>query len=218
MNLSDDLKSKWLTLAAKYSDDGALANRLWEEIELNYSASARHYHTLGHIGKLLAIFGEYEVMITGKDAVEFAIWYHDIIYVPGRSDNETESARLAEKRMLELGVDEKIITTTIQLIEATKTHALSEETDNFDGRFLLDADLSILGADWEEYELYARQIRQEFYFVEKSAYVAGRGGVMQDFLKRERIYKTEEFFQKLGKKARENIERELVGLEAGTFW
>lgn len=207
-------KNKWLKLALKYTDNQELANAIYNEIQDSYSSSGRYYHTLEHIDKLLAVFEEFKDKIGEKDAVEFAIWYHDIIYVPGRTDNETESARLAEKRMRELGIEAERISKTVQLIEATKTHRLTAEVDNFDGQFFLDADLSILGADWENYLAYAKDIRKEFSFVDKDAYAAGRGAVIQEFLRRERIYLTDELSQKLEGQARENIRRELAELES----
>jgi predicted metal-dependent HD superfamily phosphohydrolase len=209
VNRVQDLRNKWLSIAEKYSADNDFSYRLWEEIESYYSASGRYYHTLGHIGKLLRLFEEYETRITDKDAVQFAIWYHDIIYVPGRGDNETQSAELAEKRLRELRVSEEKIKTVTQLIEATKTHRFSDGADNFDGRFFLDSDLSILGANWEEYKEYAEQVRKEFSHVPEMAYRLGRSGVMKNFLNRESIYLTDALYERFEKKARRNIEREL---------
>ena len=201
-----DLQNKWLNLSGNYSSAGAM---LWDEIKIHYSSPGRYYHTLEHIEKLLILFEEFKLKIKEQDAVQFAIWYHDIIYVRGRGDNENRSAELAEKRLRELNVDEGKIQIVAKLIEATKTHRLIDAADNFDGRFFLDADLSILGADWEDYVEYTQQIRKEFSHVPEFAYSLGRSGVMKQFLNRERIYLTAEFYERFEKKARKNIEREL---------
>ncbi len=43
------LKKTFIELIAIYSKDAALANELWNEIELNYSSKNRHYHTLNNL-------------------------------------------------------------------------------------------------------------------------------------------------------------------------
>jgi predicted metal-dependent HD superfamily phosphohydrolase len=208
MKKFDELKKKWGSLARKYSS-ADLAAALWNEIEKHYTDPGRFYHTLEHIEKLLDLFDEYKTQLSDPDTVQFAIWYHDIIYVPGRGDNEIQSAALAEKRLQEAGVPENQIKTVIQLIEATKSHQLNAEIDNFDGQFFLDADLSILGSEWEDYSAYAANIRKEFSHIPESVYNLGRSGVMKNFLNRERIYLTDDFYQRFEKRARENIMYEL---------
>lgn len=204
-----DLRNKYLALASRYAAGREKVSDFWQEIETYYSASGRYYHTLSHIGNLLGLHEEYKSLLRRPDLVEFAIWYHDIIYDPKRGDNESLSAELAEKRMRELGVPENDIRIVKQLIEATKTHSLLSETETFDGRFFLDADLSILGAEPEVYREYAENIRREFSHVPPPVYSMGRAGVLKTFLNRERIFKTDELYARFEKQARENIGREL---------
>lgn len=62
-----------------------------------YSQFWRKYHTLNHIFDFIKIFDEYNLTENaGKDKIiiedklnfYLAIWFHDVIYVPSRKDNE----------------------------------------------------------------------------------------------------------------------------------
>jgi predicted metal-dependent HD superfamily phosphohydrolase len=61
----------------------------------------RHYHNLAH---LLCMFdfvkraSKAGITLVDPAAVEWAVWFHDIIYQPSSKSNEAESAELAGKR------------------------------------------------------------------------------------------------------------------------
>ena len=79
---------------------------------------------------------------------------------------------------------------------------------------MLDADLSILSAPPQQYDVYARAIRQEYSFVPEEAYRVGRAAVLRRFLAREPFYFTE-WMQERGETAvRQNLTRELEELES----
>ena len=71
-----------------------------------------------------------------------------------------------------LGAPPTIRDEIARLIVLTKTHQAN--ADDVDGRLLLDADLSVLGAEESEYDRYATAIRQEYDWVAEDAYRAGR--------------------------------------------
>lgn len=73
----------------------------------------------------------------------------------------------------------------------------------------LDLDLSILGGTEEEYDAYAREIRQEYCQYSWEDYCNGRSDVMKGFLRRERLYFTTHFYNKYESVARNNIQREI---------
>ena len=75
--------------------------------------------------------------------------------------------------------------------------------------FLLDADLAILGKDWETYENYIKQIRKEYSIYPDFLYNLGRKKILIHFLEFEEIFKTEHFKAKYEKIARENIQKEI---------
>ena len=98
-------------------------------------------------------------------------------------------------------------------IRAT-AHANADPADA-DELVLLDADLSILGAEAERYAKYAAAIRREYVHVEESAYRAGRRRVLESFLARPRIYRTERLFAVGEAAARANIAGEITRMERG---
>lgn len=133
-------------------------------------------------------------------------FYHDLVYDAKKQDNEEQSALLAEKRLTALSVPEAIISLCKEIILATKSHLVSA---NSDVNLFTDADLSILGKPWEQYEIYYKQIREEYSVYPDLLYKPGRRKVLKHFLAMERIFKTDVFREKYEKQARRNLGREL---------
>lgn len=177
-----------------------------EQLIQAYSAPGRHYHNLKHVEECLAALDG----ISGLDPREreiltAAIWWHDVVYDPMRSDNEEESARLAEQSLApdlrpEVG----------RLIRLTKTHKV-EPNDRL-GAFMISIDLGILGADAAAYTSYAQAIRREYSHVPEQEYRAGRAAVLESFAARPAIYPDPAFAARLEVQARANIARELESL------
>ncbi|MGB6082625.1 hypothetical protein [Moheibacter sp.] len=199
------LKKKFKELIGSYTNDNSLINELWNEIERNYSAKKRHYHNLTHLENMLKELDEVVVKIHHPEAILFSLFYHDIIYNPSTNNNEEKSAESAARRMKELSVPDADIKRTEEQILATKSHHSLEN----DTQYLIDADLSILGQTQEVYSIYSQNVRKEFSIYPDFIYKSGRRKVLKDFLERERIFKTDYFYQKYEKAARINIENEL---------
>jgi len=89
------LSNKFRTLCQKFSKDTALISSLWEEIRISHSQPIRYYHTLKHLEHIYKEFQSFKL----TPLLEFAIFYHDIIYDVKRDDNEAQSALLAKKRL-----------------------------------------------------------------------------------------------------------------------
>jgi predicted metal-dependent HD superfamily phosphohydrolase len=89
---------------------------------------------------------------------------------------------------------------------------------------MLDVDLSILGAPWEEYEAYARGVRQEYVPAVTTArrFRIGRSQFLSGMLKRPHVFLTPEARRQWDDRARANMRRELeeLGGEPGlvTRW
>ncbi len=209
MNLTT-LRQQWLalTVESRVTTDAALT--VWREILTAYRAPQRHYHTLSHLGKMLAFVARHRSQAQNFTALRYAIWFHDVVYDPHRSDNEELSALHAERSLRELKVKAPVIAKTRRLILATQHHQANHR--NRDAQLLLDADLAILSASRSEYAAYARAIRREFSWVEDAAYRAGRTQVLQKFLARKQIYFTEAM-QANEAIARLNLTREIARLQ-----
>ncbi|NRD18793.1 hypothetical protein HNV08_01935 [Winogradskyella eckloniae] len=91
---------------------------------------------------------------------------------------------------------------------STKAHEVQCSKTN-DNAVLLDLDLSILGTDWATYNVYLKKIRQEYKNYPNIIYNSGRKKILQQFLKRDRLYLTEQFKTQFEKQARSNLTKEI---------
>lgn len=194
-------------LTEKYTASIRLIEKLWHEVEQAYSEPNRFYHTLVHLKHLLVQLTEVKSGIKDWDTTIFALFYHDAVYKNTSSKNEEASADLASKRLLQIGYHKEKIEQCAAMIIATKTHAATNDSD---ADFFTDADLSILGASEEQYNLYTKQIRKEYSIYPDFIYKSGRKKVAQHFLQMKAIFKTEHFYKKFEAQARKNLEAELA--------
>jgi len=208
----DVLRQQWTDLVSRYSKDHALKSTLWEELKSYYQGKNRHYHNLAHIQDLLQQAADYQQFITDWDTLQFAIWYHDIIYNVRRKDNEARSAELASQRLKSFGYTEQKRTACANLILATKTHEIPAELENDDAKWLLDFDLSILGKSQPTYQEYVQKIRKEYHIYPDFLYKPGRKKMLQYFLNKEQIFKTETYVTLYEEQARSNLAHELAQL------
>lgn len=182
------MKSRWLDLAQSLGMAEASAVEIWRELAAAYGADGRFYHNLSHIEHTLDVAEQLREVAVDFTAVQLALWFHDVVYNPRRSDNEAESAAYAERVLRPFGVPDDLLAKVRTLILATQTHEASNDPD---GWVMLDADLAILSAPPAQYDAYAQAIRQEYSFVPEEAYVVGRTAVLQKFLARSPFYCTE---------------------------
>jgi predicted metal-dependent HD superfamily phosphohydrolase len=175
-----------------------------------YSSPARAYHTLDHVGSVLATLARMDVTPEQGPALLLAGWFHDAVYDSRVPDNEEQSGRLAETVLLALGVQPTVVEETVRLILLTKTH--SPAPNDLAGQRLVDADLAILGEPAAEYAAYARGIRREYAWVAEEDYRAGRSKVLEAFLSRPAIYATPLFRAERETTARANLRQEIAEL------
>ena len=200
------LKETFLELLITYTDNKNLVNELWDEIETNYSSKKRYYHTLQHLESLLIQLMKIKGEISNWEAILFTLYYHDIVYNPLKSNNEEKSAELAEKRMKKISVPDDTIQLCKKQILATKSHSKSSDTDT---NYFTDADLSILGQNWEKYSLYYKNVRKEYRIYPDLIYNPGRKKVLNHFLKMDAIFKTDIFHKIFEVQAKQNIRQEM---------
>ena len=86
----------------------------------------------------------------------------------------------------------------------------SDKAKKSDAAYLLDMDLSILGASWSEYERYAQAVRQEYAHISNVDYRVGRIAVLKVLLAHSTLYLTDYYYARLETQARENIKREII--------
>lgn len=177
-----------------------------EELVAAYKAPGRHYHNLAHVEDCLAALSQVDGLAAHeREILTEAIWWHDAVYEPTRSDNEELSAELAERH-----VRADISGEVGRLIRLTKTHDVG--ADDRLGAILISIDLSILGAEPARYDAYAAAIRQEFIHVSDADYRVGRAAVLRRLAARPAIYPDAGFAARYDQRARDNLARELASL------
>ncbi len=211
IKITHKLFAKWWQLLESLQVEEIAAKQVFNQLVAAYSSPGRYYHTLEHIQHVLDTIDTFKHQMQDFSAVQFAAWFHDVIYDTQAQDNEQQSASYAAEFLKHLGLSDRIITKTTSLILNTKHH--QAEPDDFDAQVLLDADLAILGSNPQHYRQYALLIRQEYAWLADTEFLTGRKQVLQQFLHRDRIYLTQLMFWKLESTARKNLKAELMWIE-----
>ncbi len=207
---------EWHLIAINNAIKPAKVNALWQDIAVRYNETQRAYHSLQHIQQLFSQFEQINHHLNEPHLIALALYYHDVIYDPRRSDNELKSAEYAIET-LRCYLSEDQCQSIYALIMMTATHqmdTLAYEDKISDAAYLLDMDLSILGAPWSEYDQYAQAVRKEYVHVAKENYRVGRITVLEKLLAHSSLYLTAYYHKRLEKQARKNIKREISFLRA----
>jgi len=187
---------------------GVDADDVYKEVHGYYSAPGRFYHTPKHIEHCLAQFDLAGGEMVNADAVEIAIWFHDLIFDVRANDNELQSAR----RFVELAddsMDTDFKATVHDLIMTTAPPRLPKTTDQ---NYMLDIDLSSFGLPWEDMLRDSIAVRQESPQLTDAEFFPGQRAFLESLISREHFYFTEFFRSRIEDTARSNIERYLQSL------
>lgn len=194
--------NRWLSLFPE--DIQTRATKAYERLRAHYAESHRAYHTFDHIHSCLELLDTIKPELHNPRTMELALWYHDVIYDPRAGDNEEQSAQMAMEELAGLGETEECQQEVARMIRVTE-HPSEPQTQ--DDSFLLDIDLSILGADPEAFGEYERQIRFEYQWVPEEVYREKRVEVLRLFLDQEAIYRSSHFYEAREERARSNLRR-----------
>ena len=209
---------EWHLSAINNAIEPVILEALWQDIAMRYNETQRAYHSLQHIQQLFTQFEQIKHFLNEPHLIALALFYHDVIYEPTCVDNELKSAEYAVESLnsyLSAAQCQHIYT----LIMMTASHQIDKNDDwldkakKGDAAYLLDMDLSILGASWSEYQQYAKAIRQEYAYVLDADYRVGRISVLKGLLAHPTLYLTD-YYERLEKQARENIQHEIKILHA----
>eukprot|EP00850_Spirogloea_muscicola_P009004 SM000049S16775 [mRNA] locus=s49:639324:643077:+ [translate_table: standard] len=210
----DPLFCRWAGLMRRLSVKKEVAEEWWQFIEAHYRQHNRHYHTFTHLQSLYTLYGRYAHFVADPCAFHLAIFFHDVVYEPRASVhgvNEKESAalffRFARAAELTSNLEEKVNKYILQTINHLEDIQVSKDLALF-----LDLDLAILGAAKNDYEMYAANIRREYMHMEEAVYREKRANLLQVWLARSRLYRTEIVHQAFGDQAKINLTWELAGL------
>ncbi|MBS9780521.1 MAG: N-methyl-D-aspartate receptor NMDAR2C subunit [Moraxellaceae bacterium] len=193
-------KSQWLDLMARLSFADNLA--YYQLLQSHYNEKHRHYHNQTHISACLQHLQNCQNLADDKNAVELALWFHDVIYDVFSAKNELKSAELASQFLQENQADNALIDKVYQLIMATCHNANLQDNDE---QLITDIDLTILGSSEKVYQQFEQNVRKEYKLIPSFIYRKKRKQVLQSFLAKQRIYHHDYFYQKFEKTARKNL-------------
>jgi predicted metal-dependent HD superfamily phosphohydrolase len=188
---------------------GSHGETVFQEVIQAYSEPHRRYHTLVHLQDCLQQFDVADSLATHPVEVEAALWFHDAIYDPRSSENEARSAQWAQEALRDAGVSAEIAQRVVDLVFVTRHNARPVGAD---ACVLVDIDLSILGRAPAEFDVYERQIREEYAWVPEPTFRQRRADILQSFLARRVIYETLLFQSRYEAQARQNLARSIARL------
>ena len=161
-------------------------NDILKELSDGYNAEYRHYHNLAHLANMFEMAHRCNIKLT--ECENYAIWFHDIVYVPGAKDNEVLSADFAVEW---LSKNSKLCNTEIEVVKHiildTQNH---QDTSGFSSN-VIDLDLIDL-CDADKCKINSKKIRREYLGYNKlinvEDYEKGRKKWIKSFLNRKTIY------------------------------
>jgi predicted metal-dependent HD superfamily phosphohydrolase len=182
---------------------------MWDDVKAAYATPGRAYHTYDHVLEVLERWREVEPLWTRPLETFVAVLYHDAVYVPGRHDNEAESARLARLALTRFSVAAEAARVE-ELILLTARHGKLGPADvDAEAALFLDCDMAILAAPAARFAEYERQIAIEYGTLPPEVYAAGRRAFLEGVLGKPRIFLSDYFHARLDAAARENLRRAL---------
>lgn len=205
------LRYRWSTLWGAFQVPFLSQTGEFEILRALYDGPGRFYHGISHIADLLLMFEKIRRFAKDRSAVEAAIFFHDVVYDTHASDNEEKSAAYARRVLGDFGMSDRFADRVAQLIMTTKHNRTLTDPDE---QLIADMDLSGFGQEYSVVEASSRKIRQEYAWVPRQEYIAGRTKILEMFRAREPLYFTPHFRSKYEAAAKANLEREIANLEA----
>ncbi len=203
------LQERWAALAARIGGFGDGAREVYEAVAGAYGSGGRFYHGLDHLRRCLAELDAVAGLAADPDALEYALWLHDLVCEPGSTANETVSAAAGHYFAGRLGAPPAFAARTAALILATRHDRPPADADT---ALLLDIDLAVLGDPWPAFAAYEAGVRCEYAYVAAPFYACRRRAFLRSLLARGSIFHSAFFRERCEGPARRNLERLLAAL------
>jgi len=194
-------RARWVALWRKACASGD-SSPWYDRLTAAYSEPHRHYHNQQHIAECLGEFDHARHLARQPEAVELAIWFHDVVYEPKAGDNDERSAELAVSCLAQAELPKTFVESVRKLVMVTKHHEAEAGSDD---AVMVDVDLSILGQGEKRFAEYEEQIRQEYGWVPAVVFGSKRAEILEKFLARKYIFNTDFFRDKYETSARRNL-------------
>lgn len=203
-----DLLQAWQALLSRHSASPRV-DEVGASLLDRWAEPHRSYHDLSHLRGILDGVDALAGFADDPDAVRLAAWYHDAVYA-GQSDDEENSALLADSDLTDLGVDPAFVAEVGRLVRVTIAH--DPAADDHNGQVLSDADLAVLALPPTEYRVNTAKVRAEYGHVSDMDFRVGRSRVIDALLAAPTLFRTPQGRQLWEDAARTNLRAELASL------
>jgi predicted metal-dependent HD superfamily phosphohydrolase len=191
-------------------DTTANTTQVWDNLIKRYNENHRRYHNIKHLVFCLRQLDLAASFIEDIDAIEMALWFHDVVFEPIGKDNEERSASLF-KLVTKGYFAPDFVDTVSEIIVATKHNDIHTENNK---AYMLDIDLSSIGLPWAHFFQDCADLRAEVSGISDIRFYSKKLLFLRALIDRPRIYLTDFFFARYEGKARGNILRYISWLEA----
>jgi predicted metal-dependent HD superfamily phosphohydrolase len=187
---------------------------VYQQLINAYNEPHRVYHNLGHIKSCLTIFDQVSELLVNPDAIELAIWFHDVIYTIGDKKNEQLSADLF--MTLTNGLFDNVFRDTVyQHIMAT-CHDCSEIT-NADTKLMVDIDLSSFGLPWDDFLVDSKKVRAEMTHLSDVDYNQKQRAFQLSLLEQPCFFNSDYFLEYYEAQAHKNLAKLFELMKSATL-
>lgn len=202
--------SQWFELCHDAGVSLVSATEIAQKVVDAYSENHRHYHTLDHVNHCLTVLDTIPNVIEERQDIQFAIWFHDLIYDPESGLNEYDSALFAYNWLTKQNIANPA--NVRDLIQITGDY-LHPPEGNFSVQIMHDVDLSILASPDETYRQYALGIRAEYSHLNDSEFYSARQKFLHGLLERTPLFLLEALEHQWEGQARTNMKAEIGRIE-----
>lgn len=205
-------KALWQRCATPASDE--FASGVYRDVRDRYMEPHRRYHTPVHIAHCLNQFDLARDHMDEPDAVEMALWFHDVVYDARANDNEEQSAKYFLETCGEK-LDSDFRSKVFDLIIVTIHKELPKSNDE---KFMVDIDLSSFGLPWDRFLKDSEGVRNEFPHLSDEEFYPAQKIFLDSLLERKHFCFTRFFRERHEQTARDNITRYLESLRKRGFF
>lgn len=204
------LRRRWFSLGGV--GDAPRFESCWAAFQVAYGSPDHAYHNFRHIEDCLRQLDRHKELACDPMALEFAVWFHDLVDERFDKDGVSKSAEAARSFLEPAGT---AFSEKVRALVLATDYGAGATGFTADQELLRDIDLSILARGPAEYAEYAASIRAEYNFVSEPEFRAGRARVLKSFLGMAWIFRTAAFRELHESAARMNLREELGRLESG---
>lgn len=180
-------------------------DKVYRDLETSYNEAHRHYHTGEHIGHCLRQLDLARNETEDSDAIEMALWFHDVEYDPQAPDNELRSAERFRKLAQDV-MDRDLENQIYRLIMVTMH---SDPPEAMDEKFVVDIDLSSFGLPWDEFLADSGKVEAEFSHLSSREFAQRNYRFLKSLAERSYIFSTQFYRDLFEQTARDNIVRRM---------